>query len=323
MKRVVWVFAFVLAMGRHMPSAHADDEEEPWKDGCPGKYAPEALPKDLPDLPTHRGAAAFGPMPEIDSTLGPTRVGAAMWFGSLSPQDMPYPQPANLLGTQIVAQYDIGSTGPIAMLSYAAADAIAYGGTMSGYSHLANFQAYVGYRHTGYLLRPALRRGWSVRIGGGSAFDGNQQQLVDERQHMAVIAPFRSQLFGFDRPLTATIEYRIEMIGCHGPFVHARVDGSTWQAQQNSGASFPRIYVIPISIAAGGFIYPRFALYGQFGIEFRAPVSVMAYGHVTRTSLGGEWQPASHREHFNLRLSALSGDNARGLEATLAMSAEL
>jgi hypothetical protein len=312
----IWVAAVAYAR-----VAHADDSI--WKDGCPGKIAPEFRPRDLPDLPTHNGVAAFGPTPDLDSALGPTRVALGTWVGSLAPQNMGTARPENLFGQQALVQFDAGTTGPIAMGTMAWGDAYSHGGDAGSYAHLANAQFYVGYRKTSYLLRPAFRRGWAIRLGAGSAFGANNQHLVDEREYMAVLAPFRSQLFGFERPMTATLEYRIEMIGCHGPFLHARIDASTWVTQLGDGRDFPRIYVVPMSLAGGGFIYPQFALYGQFGIEFRSPQSIMMYSHITRTSLGVEFQSAAHHAHLGLRGSAFAGDNARGLELTLNLAGDL
>lgn len=311
-------FMVVLVIMSHARPAQAEDE--PWKDGCPSKYAPEYLPNDLPGLPTHEGAGAFGTLPDIDDTLGPTRVAATAWSDSLTHQRMPDALPPNLIAGQGLIQLNAGATGVLAMVTWGAGGALSRNSPDSSYAHVGNLQAYVGYRSTSYWLRPAFRRGWAFRVGGGSAFAGNLQQLVNERQHMAVIAPFHTQLFGFDRPLSATLEYRIEMIGCHAPFLHARIDGETWQAQSGGGTAYPRVFVVPMSLAGGGYIYPWLTLYGQFGIEFRSPRSVMLFGHVSRTSLGVEFQNDSHHARFGLRGSAYTGDNARGLEFVITIS---
>ncbi len=331
MTRQRWVCAAALAFATlwHARGARAADDEL-WKDGCPGKYAPENLPKDLPDLPTHEGASSFGAPPDADDTLGPSRLSLVSVSSSLTQQHDRDGKPPNLWGEQLLFQYNTGSRGPMAMVSWAWGYAYSIDPNVMGFHDLANFQAYVGYRSTSYLLRPAFRRGWAVRIGGGAAFDGNDPGLVAERQRLAVIAPFRTELYGFDRPLGVSAEYRIEMIGCHGPFLHGRIDALTWNTQVGIDAH-PRVFVIPASIAGGGFIYPRFALYGQFGIEFRSPKSetiagqsipVMVYGHVARTSLGVEWQFRDHHFHLGFRGSALTGDNARGLEMAMTLSSD-
>ena len=135
------------------------------------------------------------------------------------------------------------------------------------------------------------------------------------------MSAFRAPLFGFDRPLILTLEGRIEIIGCHAPFVDLRIDGATWQTQV--AGSSARVYDLPIEIAFGGYFLPRWAAYLAIGVELRSPDSTLLYGYLVHTNVGIETQLAHHTWRLGAHAGAITGANATGFDAGLTLSWEL
>src|ERR1700712_2970119 len=82
-----------------------------WKDGCPAFFPPETAPIYTTDIRKHDGSAAFGPLPEIDSLLGPSRFATESWLSAVRPDNGPV-SIGHELGSRLVLQGNLTS-GPM------------------------------------------------------------------------------------------------------------------------------------------------------------------------------------------------------------------
>lgn len=297
-----------------------------WKDGCPPYFAPESahrleLPTKEPsngddDPPLRGGSSSFGVQADPDSSLGPSRVAIHNTYRSLTGA-------ASFITSRGIVHFALTS-GPTFTVSYAGSIPSPLYSSPSTFKHGGNLQAYLGYRHAFYILGDAVRSGVAFRIGGGSSFGtaGNSfmpgaQRNIEELNQLAILSPFSSQTFGFDRPVTGTLEWRAELIGCHAPFLQIRVDASRWRTQHQGESEeppppilHPVIWAIPMSISVGGYASPDVGLAFTAGVELRSPRSEWLGGrYVTRLSslLEFRW-PSAGRLHTIVRGSAFTGD---------------
>jgi hypothetical protein len=293
-----------------------------WKDGCPAYFPPEKAPRFTPDIMTHAGSAAFGVLPELDSLLGQTRVGYETWRARVSAQDA-LREPSSVWAGRLVAQANLKS-GAMALVSYT-------GGAENGEGdddtpfHLANLQSFIGYRHTGYLLGPTFRYGFALRVGGGGPVTARiSNDSNADRESLAEGSPLRAQLFATDRPWTVTLEHRIEMVGCHSPFLDLRVEYSQWRPRKTRDPATGMldnpepVRDLPIELAAGAYLLRWAALYGAVAVEARS--RALVFYRITRTTLGGEVSLADHRFTAGLRMSAITGRNISGIELLATLS---
>lgn len=297
----VWVSLAVSLAGA--TASHASV----WKDGCPAYFPPEDVPAYTHDLKIHEGSSAFGALPEIDSLLGPTRAAFEGWASAVRPESGPPPIPREL-GGRLVLQGNLPS-GPMFGAIYAGylvPDPV----RDAGDGHLGNLTLFGGYRHTGYLLGPLFRTGIAIRIaGGGPLTERNAATLVGQREQVAISSPFRAMSFGIEVPFTASLEYRIEVVGCRAPFADLRIDLSRWRVD----GSTPSVVDAPIELAVGAYPAEPVALFAAVGEELRS--SALRYTHLTRITLGAELH-LGDLKHVRLgaRLSAITGSNVGGVE---------
>ncbi len=223
--RVIGASAFTAAVALSSSAAAAGWHD--WKDGCPAKFPPELATtySYIPNAPFHDGSGAFGTLPEPDSPLGGTRIAIDGNYTRLTPTT-PDGRPDQLYTGQLLAQLSLAS-GP--MLSASLPFGVT-AGDESTYAHTGNGQLYLGYRHTGYLLGPAFRYGTAIRLGGGGELYTPSERLAalsPELEQMATLSPFNARSFTSGREFTFTVEQRLELTGCHQPFLdlaHRRVD---------------------------------------------------------------------------------------------------
>jgi hypothetical protein len=278
-----------------------------WKDGCPAYFPPEHVPAYTHDLKIHEGSAAFGALPEIDSLLGPTRAAFETWGSAIRPESGP-PPIAHELGARLVLQGNL-SSGPMFGAIYAGYLASDPAGDAST-GNFGNLTLFGGYRHTGYVLEPLFRTGIAVRIaGGGPVTARNVAAFAGQREQVAISSPFRATSFGVEVPFTATLEYRIEVVGCRAPFADLRIDLARWRVD----GSTPSVVDVPIELALGAYPAEPVALFAAVGEELRS--SALVYRHLTRITIGAELH-LGDLKHVRLgaRLSAITGDNVGGVE---------
>jgi len=295
--------------------------EDGWKDGCPTFLPKESLPNYISGVPSNQGSDSFGVLPEVDSPLGSTRVAWEGGVGQLRQQPSPDGMPDYIAAGQALFQWNLqsGQSGPMFALRTSGAEA--FGGSDGDHYHQAgDLQAFVGYRTTDYLEGPLARVGAAFRLGGGgSLFASNEQALIDQRERVAALAAFHTPLFGFDRPIILTFEARIELVGCHAPFLDFRIDGATWQTQI-AGAS-TRVYDLPIEVAGGGYFLANWAAYVAVGVELRSPESTLLYSYLVRTNGGVEWQLLDdHSLRLSIHAGGIMGGNVTGFDAGMAVS---
>lgn len=334
--------AFALAIAGSARVAHAT-HYEPWKDGCPAFFAPEDTPKVLAHLPKHTGADSFGALPELDSPLGPSRIAIGGWGGAIKTQNA-------ATGMMQTPNPDKGATSALdegqLLINYAdssGAFATATASLVTSFTgdrtdtRFGNVETYVGYRHAKYVLGTAFRMATAIRLGGGGQpFAGSAPGEVAVREDIAVRSPFHEHSFGFDRPYTLTLETRLEMVGCHAPFLDLRIDGSEWQPSDSTPVLDPREYTLVVSAAVGGYFEPHHAIYGEVAEDLRSmrdPHDTdssdkrkhVPSSHITRTSIGYEWRPAAYVGpfgdfHLGARLSAMTGASVTGWEVAVLSS---
>lgn len=283
-----------------------------WKDGCPAFFPPETAPAYTTDIRTHDGSAAFSSLPEIDSLLGPTRLALESWASRVRPINLDDAVPRRYeAGSRMVLQANLTS-GPMFGLIYAGY--MTPDGQDRGY-HLGNFTTFIGYRHTGYLLGPMFRTGFAVRIAdGGPETARTSGTLVQQREDIAANSPFRALSFGVEAPLTGTLEYRIEAIGCRNPFLDLRVDVSLWRVNEAA----PPIVDVPIELGIGAYPWDSIAMYAALGEELRS--QSLVYRQITRITLGLEYQPTPKKSlRIGLRASAITGGHLGGAEIGLTL----
>lgn len=280
-----------------------------WKDGCPAFFPPETAPSYTTDIKTHDGSAAFSTLPEIDSLLGPTRLSLENWVSRIRPINLDDPRPLRYeVGSRMALQANLTS-GPMFGLIYS--------GYMlpDGQSHLGNLTTFIGFRHTSYLLGPMFRTGFAIRIAdGGPETLRTSGRLTGQREEVAINSPFRGLSFGIEAPLTGSLEYRIEAIGCRSPFLDLRIDVSRWRPSQ---ATQPVIDA-PIEIAFGAYPWDSIALYAAIGEELRS--RALVYRQITRLTLGFEYHPTLQKWlRAGLRASAITGADIGGVELGLTL----
>ena len=318
------IAAAVLVTCGALRPAHAGIAErmsgtEHWKDGCPAFFAPEEPPASISDPPSHGGAASFGVLPEVDSPLGPSKLAFTAWTNQLTQLSPSATQPV-LYGGQLVfhaaAPSGVFFTGAVGVER---ADDDRF--------RLSNTQAFVGYRHASYLLGTAFRVGTAIRIGGGGdPTSGSDAASVARRESLAALSLLREAMFGFDRPVIGTLEARIEMVGCHAPFVDLRVDAATWRPSDDAATRYPRVFLLPISAAVGGFFRPHQAIYGEFTWQYRLH---LPYSGLTRVGLGWEWRADEFHIgpfgdlHLGVRASAITSSRVTGWDVTAVIAWQL
>jgi hypothetical protein len=309
-KRAWIIAAWVAALAGARTSAAAVWE---WKDGCPAYFPPEDVPSYTHDVKVHEGSAAFGTAPEADSLLAPSRIVLDGWASTLHP-DAGAPSLRREAGLRLVAQGNL-SSGPMFGLIYAgyAADRPTRDG--NDY-HLGDLTLFAGYRHTGYLLGPMFRTGFAVRIAGGGPLTGRTAApFAGQRELVAINSPFRASSFGIEAPITGTAEYRIEMVGCRGPFLDLRLDLSRWRLDGRSTA----VIDAPAELALGAYPAEGWGLYVAIGEDWRS--AELEFRRLTRVSLGLEAQPNwTMRWRIGAHVSAITGANVGGFEVGLALS---
>jgi hypothetical protein len=309
MRGVVVIAGCIVAQAGARPG-HADFLA--WKDGCPAYFPPEDVPAYTHDIKVHGGSASFGALPEIDSPLGQTRAAIEGWASTLHPE-----QGKALIereaGLRLVLQGNLTS-GPMFGLTYAGYD---IDELPTGSDHqLGNLTLFVGYRHTGYLVGPLFRTGFAIRIAGGGPLTGiNGAGIAAQREQVAINSPFRASSFGVESPVTGTLEYRIELVGCRGPFADLRADLSRWRVDEATDAVFD----LPVELALGAYPQEGLAMYVAFGEELRS--RVLQYERMTRVTLGVELQPSwVATPRLGVRASAITGHNVGGFEVGVTLS---
>jgi hypothetical protein len=285
--RLIFVLGFLTAA---TPAAAADGD---WKDGCPF-FDDDPLPV----------AGRFGVSPEPDTALGPSRLALQSDLAQVTAPIDPTGaaasrasvQPWTLVG-QLVTQVNLRSgptlTGHIG------------GITATDMRHLGNVGAALGYRYADLLFDNAVRWGVALRLGedvSATAADcpasstspacvtsagTRRDQHHDDLLIAAIRSPFNARWFAFDRVVSGVAEARVEMVGCHSPFLHVRVEVNRWhavglQAEPRALDISPLVHAIPITAAAGGYISPRVGVAGELGVEFRSPTSVVLVHRVVR-----------------------------------------
>jgi hypothetical protein len=285
-----------------------------WKDGCPAYFPPEDVPAYTHDLKIHEGSAAFGALPEIDSLLGPTRVAFEAWHSVVRPERGQPPMHddegsrLHETGARLLVQGNLPS-GPM------------FGAVYAGYrvphvddgdtdSHLGDLTLFVGYRHTGYALGPLFRTGFAIRLAGGGPLTARTaSSFSGQREEVAIDSPFRAASFGIEVPYTASLEYRIEVVGCRAPFADLRVDLSRWRVNGQDHS----VVDAPIELALGAYPAEPIALFAAVGEELRS--GALAYRHLTRITLGAEWHIGDSKHvRIGARASAITGGNVGGVE---------
>lgn len=291
-----------------------------WKDGCPAYFPPENVPEYTHDLKIHEGSAAFGALPEIDSLLGPTRAAFEAWRSAVRAErgDPPATNDAGSslheTGARLVVQGNLTS-GPMFGAIYAGylVPHVSDGGSDG---HLGDLTLFVGYRHTGYLLEPLFRTGFAIRVGGGGPVTArNSASFAGQRQEVAITSPFRSASFGIETPFTASLEYRIEVVGCRAPFADLRVDLSRWRVDDHPQS----VVDAPIELALGAYPWEPIALFAAVGEELRS--SALRFTRLTRITLGAEWHFGDSKHvRIGARASAVTGDNVGGVEVGVTLT---
>jgi len=281
-----------------------------WKDGCPAFFPPETAPTYTTDVKKHDGSAAFGTLPEIDSLLGPSRLATESWLSSVRPATGPA-SIGHELGARLVLQGNLTS-GPMFGVIYAA---YAIPGDGGYDRHLGDLTTFIGYRHTGYVLGPLFRTGIAARIAaGGPETARTSDELAGQRALVAINSPFRGASFGVEVPITASLEYRIEAIGCRNPFIDLRVDVAHWRRNEAT----PAVFAVPIELAIGAYPWETVALYAGVGEELRS--SALVYRHLTRITFGLELHPTSKKSvRIGLRASVIAAGDVGGAELGLTL----
>jgi hypothetical protein len=291
-----------------------------WKDGCPAYFPPENVPAYTHDIKIHEGSAAFGALPEIDSLLGPTRAAFETWRSTVRAEHGVAPttngagSSLHETGARLVVQGSLRS-GPMFGAIYAGylVPHVTDGGSDG---HLGDLTLFVGYRHTGYLLEPLFRTGFAIRIGGGGpATARNAASFAGQREEVAITSPFRSASFGIEAPVTASLEYRIEVIGCRAPFADLRIDLSRWRVDGQPQS----IVDVPIELALGAYPWEPVALFAAVGEELRS--SELRFTRLTRITLGAEWHLGDSK-HVRIggRASAVTGNSVGGVEIGMTLT---
>jgi hypothetical protein len=321
----------VLAFLTLAAPAAADDD---WKDGCPFF--------DDPPLPV---AGRFGISPVPDTALGPSRV--ALQYDRAQ-ATVPIDPATGMASSRAFVQPSTNVVQLVSQLN------LRGGPTLTGHyglisstdmRHLGNVGAALGYRYTDFGFDGAVRWGVAVRLGEdvsataadcpttgstspacvtstGTARDQHHDDLLSA----TIRSPFNARWFAFDRVVSGVAEARVEMVGCHSPFVHLRVEDNRWravglQAVPRSLDHSPLLHAIPITLAFGGYIGPHVGAAGEIGIELRSPTSVLLVHRVERYRALLDVRLGQHIE-ISLYAGAVSGD-ARGVELGVTVSGKL
>jgi hypothetical protein len=327
--------AFVVAVLAARPAAASHD----WKDGCP-TYDDDPLPL----------AGRFGISPELDTALGPSRVALQSDFSQMAvPIDAEnveasrraVAQPWTTVG-QVVGQLNLRQ-GPTLTLHYGGLYA-------SDMRHVGNIGGALGYRYTDFSFGDALRWGLAARLGEDvSLTAGNCQPVAptlacasstggprDPHQYDLLSAtirtPFHPRWFGFDHLVSGVVEARVEMVGCHSPFLHLRAELNRWrtpplQAMPVPENKAPAALAVPITLTAGGYMSPRWGAAGELGIELRSPRSVVLANTIARARVLVDFRVGTHDSwwqhvHFGGYAGVVSGD-AQGIALGVTAAYEL
>jgi len=250
-----------------------------------------------------RKPSSFGYTPDVDSALGPTRFGVLIRANQMTIPDESALKPAlDEEGDPVGGAANPASVGAwlpagTGYLQMNRARAIVFGlqfsRAQSRYPHFArngNLGASVGLRWTKLAYGDALRTGLAFQIGMGASMDGFDQDR-DALNRLAARSPFATETFAFDRPITSSIEFRAELVGCHAPFLHLRIGAVGWRADPEQTALVTRderdhVLAVPMSFAAGYDAMPGFVTVGlQAGLEYRRPVEVLKSDLVGRVRL--------------------------------------
>lgn len=313
--------------------------ENDWKDGCP--YYDDA------PLPV---SGRFGMSPELDTALGPSRVGVQYDRGWMNvPID-----PAGAKASQAFAQPWTNVVEGVAQFNLDHPTiTLHYGGIAAGdLEHMGNLGAALGYRYTDFALGNALRWGVAARLGEDLSLTAPDCQASstsprcltsagmhidqhhDDLLNATIRSPFNARWFAFDRVTSAVTEARIEAVGCHSPFVHVRAEVDRWrtvglQAMPRPLDASPVVLAIPITVTAGGYVSPRLGLAGELGVELRSPTSVVLVHRVTRVRARVDFRPVTHamgeywaQLHLGAYAGVVTGD-ARGVAFGFTLAYEL
>lgn len=281
----------VVALSTTGGTAAADHD---WKDGCP-TYDDAPLPV----------SGRFGLSPEPDTALGPSRVAlqydAAQMSVPIDPTtgaalNHSVAQPWTQVG-QVVGQLNLRQ-GPTVTFHYGAV-------TAADMRHLGNAGGALGYHYTDFSFDNALRWGLAFRLGEDTSLTAGDCQLnsrsrecvtasgaARDQHHddllLATIrSPFYPRWFGFDRMVSAVAEARVELTGCHSPFIHLRAEVNRWrtvpfQAMPVPLNTAPIVLAVPITVTAGAYVSPSWGAAGEIGFELRSPTSVLRAHRVAR-----------------------------------------
>ncbi len=306
-----------------------------WRDGCP--------PIDQP----RPRSSAFGRSGDIDTALSPSRVETRLSY-------VRFRRPLNsitapdIILLPVQTHVHIQHTGgPFLSIDLAALQSVAPANALvpdlPTQRYYGNLNAAVGYRDTGYLIGGALRHGVSAKLGAGAApwtsREGDGVNYPRDVNRIADFMPFNVAAFAHDRPIAFSLEGRIELIGCRGPYVRARADVIGWRPLQERVArnNTAGVFVFPMAVAIGGYVSSTILLEGQFGVELRThadtertepqpPEQPFTFdsGHFLRFRLYAEFQPLCACRHFHLGafVDAISGDRD-GWQLGLAIAGDL
>ena len=232
--------------------------------------------RPIDDCPPSRDPApdTFGVTPEPTSLLGPASAG---WSTSMQqlrgvtdrslPSDWLVLQRADL-------QAHLGSA-----LSLGAAWSVVSSADPALRTR-GNLTASAGYRATTLWLGGAIRAGAALRLAEGLATGSSEGVMQEAKlQRLAERLAFHEADVAPGQPFAAVLESRVELVGCHAPFLHLRLGFERWRAENSPAAS-----VFPLSVTAGGYQQDWLGLAVTVAVDLRTPHAVFAAQRLTRVS---------------------------------------
>ena len=235
-----------------------------------------AIARPIDDCPPSRDPdpGTFGVAPDSTSLLGPA---SAAW--SMAAQQLHDTTDHALPGDWLALQRaDIqGHVGP----------GLGFGAAWSRVSSAdpdlrtrGNLTVDAGYRATTLWLGGAVRAGAALQLAQGFATGGSESALQQAKlQRLAGRLAFHEADVAPGRPFAAVLEGRIEMVGCHVPFVHLRLGIERWRA-----ANAPAANAFPLSVTVGGYQRTWLGLAMVIAVDLRTPHSVFAAQRLTKVS---------------------------------------
>jgi hypothetical protein len=138
-----------------------------------------------------------------------------------------------------------------------------------------------GYRATTLWLGGAIRAGAALQLAQGFATERSGDAMSQAKlQRLAERLAFHEVDVAPGEPFAAVLEGRVELVGCHVPFLHLRLGFDRWPAANDRAAT-----VFPLSVTAGGYQRSWLGLAATVAVDLRTPSSVFAAQRLTKVSV--------------------------------------